>query len=63
MLVDCYSLARSSNNKTYVDPVESHLLPRDDLVLLEPEVNLLLGVLDGVGAVADVAADILESPL
>jgi len=53
-------LARSSNKKTYVDPVESHLLPRDDLVLLEPEVNLLLGILDRVGAVADVATDILH---
>ena len=51
------------HKNTYVDPVESHLLPRDDLVLLEPEVNLLLGVLDRVGAVADVAADILDIPV
>lgn len=29
-----------------------------DLVLLEPEGDLLLGVLDGVGAVADVASDV-----
>jgi hypothetical protein len=29
-----------------------------DLTLLEPESDLLLGVLDAVGAVADVAADI-----
>lgn len=33
-------------------------LPGLDLTLLEPESNLLLGVLDAVGAVADVAADI-----
>jgi hypothetical protein len=44
---------------TYVDPAESSLLPRDDLVLLEPEVNLLLCVLDGIGTVANVPADIL----
>lgn len=31
----------------------------EDLGRLEPESNLLLGVLDGVGTVADVAADIL----
>ena len=33
-------------------------LPALDLTLLEPEGNLLLAVLDGVGAVADVAADV-----
>jgi hypothetical protein len=41
-----------------VDPVELGRLPADEVLLLEPEGNLLLGVLDGVGAVADVAADI-----
>lgn len=41
-----------------VDPVELGGLPGDDLTLLEPESNLLLGVLDGVGTVADVAADV-----
>lgn len=41
-----------------VDPVEGSSLVGDDLTLLEPESNLLLGVLDGVGTVADVAADI-----
>ena len=41
-----------------VDPVEGSGLVADGLTLLEPERNLLLGVLDGVGAVADVAADI-----
>jgi hypothetical protein len=33
-------------------------LPALDLTLLEPEGDLLLAVLDGVGAVADVAADV-----
>ena len=41
-----------------VDPVELGGLPGDNLTLLEPESNLLLGVLDGVGTVADVAADV-----
>lgn len=41
-----------------VDPVELGSLVADGLTLLEPESNLLLGVLDGVGAVADVSADI-----
>jgi hypothetical protein len=34
-------------------------LPALDLSLVEPKSNLLLGGLDGVGAVADVATDIL----
>lgn len=33
-------------------------LPRLNLTLLEPESDLLLGVLDAVGAVADVASDV-----
>lgn len=41
-----------------VDPVELGSLVGDKVTLGEPESNLLLGVLDGVGAVADVAADI-----
>src|SRR6478735_3668979 len=41
-----------------VDPAELGGLPGDNLTLLEPESNLLLGVLDGVGTVADVAADV-----
>ena len=32
-----------------------------DLALLEPEGNFLLGGLDAVGAVADVAADVLDT--
>jgi proteasome assembly chaperone (PAC2) family protein len=35
------------------------LLPALELLGLEPEGDLLLGGLDGVGAVADVAADVL----
>lgn len=35
------------------------MLVADKLLRLEPEVNLLLGVLDAVGTVADVAANIL----
>lgn len=42
-----------------VDPRLVGLLPAVDLLLLEPEVDLLLGRVDTVGAVADVAADIL----
>lgn len=41
-----------------VDPVELGGLPVDKVLLLEPERNLLLSVLDRVGAVADVAADV-----
>lgn len=41
-----------------VDPVELGSLVGNGLTVLEPEGDLLLGVLDGVGAVADVAADI-----
>ena len=36
------------------------LLPGLELLGLEPEGDLLLGGLDGVGAVADVAADVLK---
>jgi hypothetical protein len=42
-----------------VNPRGSGGLPLEDLRGSEPEANLLLGVLDGVGTVADVAADIL----
>jgi hypothetical protein len=60
-----YVLARTGRSTTHrwrldllVDPVEGSGLVADGLTILEPEGNLLLGVLDGVGAVADVAADI-----
>lgn len=42
-----------------VDPLVLGGLPALDLALVEPESDLLLGRLDGVGAVADVAADVL----
>lgn len=35
------------------------MLVADDLTLLEPESDFFLGVLDAVGTVADVAADVL----
>lgn len=41
-----------------VDPVELGRLPGDDITILEPQSNLLLGVLDRVGTVADVATDV-----
>lgn len=42
-----------------VDPFGLAVLIRDDLSLFEPESDLFLGVLDAVGAVADIAADVL----
>ncbi|KAI6762794.1 hypothetical protein HG530_008774 [Fusarium avenaceum] len=47
-----------SSHFLLVNPVELGGLPGDNLTLLEPESNLLLSVLDGVGTVADVAADV-----
>ena len=41
-----------------VNPVVLGGLPALDLTLLEPESDLLLAVLDAVGAVADVAANV-----
>jgi len=41
-----------------VDPAIAALGPVDDLLSLEPEVDLVLGTLSRVGAVADVAADV-----
>lgn len=49
----------TSNLCLLVDPVELGRLPGLNLAVLEPEGNLLLGVLDAVAAVADVAADVL----
>lgn len=43
-----------------VDPLSLALLVLLELGSLEPEANLLLGALDAVGAVADVAADVLH---
>jgi len=46
------------SNLLLVDPVVLSALPALDLTLLEPESNFLLGVLDGVGTVADITSDI-----
>lgn len=50
----------SGNLCLLVDPVEARLLPGLDLAFLEPEGNFLLGVLDAIATVADVAADVLN---
>ena len=44
-----------------VDPVDGGRLPADELLGLEPERDLLLRRVDGVGAVADVAADLKKN--
>jgi hypothetical protein len=41
-----------------IDPIVLSRLPLKDFTLLEPESNFFLGILDAVGAVADIAADI-----
>jgi len=41
-----------------VDPVVLGRFPLENLTLLEPESDFLLGILDTVGTVADVASDI-----
>jgi hypothetical protein len=46
-----------------VDPIVLGRLPALDLSLVEPKSNLLLGGLDGVRAVANVATDILINAL
>jgi len=53
--------SEESNPLLLVNPVVLSLLPALHLALAEPERNLLLGAVDGVGAVADVAADVLRS--
>lgn len=50
------SLTWDHHHLLLVDPLGLGGLPADDVALLEPESDLLLGVLDAVGAVADVAA-------
>jgi hypothetical protein len=57
--MQCTCGSASTHLCLLVDPVESSLLPALELLLLEPQVDLLLGVLDAVGTVADVAADVL----
>ena len=46
-----------------VDPVVLGRLPALDLTLVKPQGDLLLGGLDGIGTVADVAADVLRDQL
>ena len=41
----------------FVDPGGGGGLPADELLGLEPKGDLVVGALDGVGTVADVAAD------
>ena len=41
----------------FVDPGGGGRLPADQLLGLEPEGDLGVGALDGIGTVADVAAD------
>lgn len=53
-----WSFLINDNLLLLVDPAVLGSLVGNGLTLLEPESNLLLGVLDGVGTVADVAADI-----
>ena len=43
-----------------IDPVKLSWLPADYLLVLEPECNLFLGAVDAIGAVADIAADVLD---
>lgn len=59
MLLLPFREERRANLSLLVDPVEGVGLVGLDLALLEPQSDLLLGVLDAVGAVADVAADVL----
>lgn len=50
------------NNLLLVDPVVLSGLPGLNLTLLEPESNLLFGVLDGVGTVADIPSNVSSIP-
>lgn len=52
-------LCRKCRKGKHTDPVVASLLPGLNLALAEPESNLLLGGLNGVGTVADVAANVL----
>lgn len=42
-----------------VDPLEAVELPGLELLVLEPQSDLLIGAINGVGAVADVSANVL----
>lgn len=54
-----FKLFHVGTSNLLVNPSGLGGLPLEDLGGGEPEGDLLLGVLDGVGTVADVAADIL----
>jgi hypothetical protein len=56
---DSGSLLRGGALRLLVDPIELGGLPGLHLAVLEPESDFLLGILDAVAAVADVAADVL----
>ena len=43
-----------------IDPIELCILVFEDFALFEPEINLFLGIVDAVGTVADIAADVLD---
>jgi hypothetical protein len=56
---DASSLLRIIMRRSFlIDPVVLGRLPALDLLRLEPESDLLLGTLDTVGAVADIATNI-----
>lgn len=46
------------SSRLFVDPIDGSRGPGDQLLLVEPQSDLLLGRLDGIGAVDDVAADL-----
>ena len=59
-LVSCTILSSHSLNNLclFVDPVELGRFVAGNLLGLEPQGDLLLSVLNAVGAVADIAADV-----
>lgn len=58
-VVDLVSVPEGLDSIGGVDPVHGHRLPAVDFVGLEPEPDLVLGRVHGVGPVADVAADLM----
>lgn len=59
----CLTVCSICRTLLLIDPVVLSALPALDLTLFKPEGNFLLGVLDGVGTVADVASDYLTKKL
>ena len=51
------SFVSGTSVNLFVDPGGGGRLPADQLLGLEPEGDLGVGALDGIGTVADVAAD------